>query len=102
MKIFGAVLAILYAGLMVFAICKEKSKSAPAVSISMGCFLILLYTLLNLAWSMNFIAMMIIGMLCISAGTLMNGFKQNSVHIHHHVIRLIVESIITVICWIGG
>ena len=44
---------------------------------------------------------MIIGMLSISAGTFMNGFKQNNIHIHHHVIRLIVETGITIICWIG-
>lgn len=42
---------------------------------------------------------MIIGMLSISAGTFMNGFKQTN--IHHHVIRLIVEIVITIICWIG-
>ena len=44
---------------------------------------------------------MIIGMLSISVGTFMNGFKQNNIHIHHHVIRIIVEIIITIICWIG-
>lgn len=52
-------------------------------------------------WFKNFIMIMTIGMLSISAGTFMNGFKQNNIHIYHHVIRLIVETGITIICWIG-
>lgn len=101
MRICGAVLAIFYVGLMLFAVYKEKLKSASSTFIVIGCLLVLLYTFLNMIWFKNFIMIMIIGMLNISVGTLMNGFKQNNIHIHHHVIRLIVEIVITIICWIG-
>ena len=101
MKICGAVLAILYVGLMMFAVYKEKLINTSSAFIVIGCLLVLLYTLLNMAWCKNIIIIMIIGMINISVGTLMNGFKQNSIHIHHHVIRLIVETVITIICWIG-
>lgn len=100
MKICGAVFAILYVGLMMFAVYKEKLKNKSSAFIVIGCLFVLLYTLLNMAWCKNFIIIMIIGMINISVGTLMNGFKQNSIHIHHHVIRLIVETVITIICWI--
>ncbi len=101
MKICGAVLAIFYAGLMLFAVYKEKLKSTSSAFIVIGCLLVFLYTFLNMTWCKNFIMIMIIGMLSISVGTFMNGFKQNNIHIHHHVIRLIVEIVITIICWIG-
>lgn len=101
MRICGAVLVIFYVGLMLFAVYKEKLKSASSTFIVIGCLLVLLYTFLNMIWFKNFIMIMIIGMLNISVGTLMNGFKQNNIHIHHHVIRLIVEIFITIICWIG-
>lgn len=101
MRICGAVLVIFYVGLMLFAVYKEKLKSASSTFIVIGCLLVLLYTFLNMIWFKNFIMIMIIGMLNISVGTLMNGFKQNNIHIHHHVIRLIVEIVITIICWIG-
>ena len=91
MKICGAVLAIFYAGLMLFAVYKEKLKSTSSAFIVIGCVLVFLYTFLNMIWCKNFIMIMIIGMLSISAGTFMNGFKQTNIHIHHHVIRLIVE-----------
>ncbi len=97
MKICGAVLAILYVGLMMFAVYKEKLKNTSSAFIVIGCLLVLLYTLLNMVWCKNFIIIMIIGMVNISVGTFMNGFKQNNIHIHHHVIRLIVETIITTI-----
>lgn len=101
MKICGAVLAIFYVGLMLYAAYKEKLKSASSAFIVIGCLLVLLYTFLNMVWCKNFIMIMMIGMSGISIGTLMNGFKQNNIHIHHHVIRLIVEIIITVLCWAG-
>ena len=101
MKICGAVLAISYVGLMVFAVYKEKLKSISSAFILIGCLLVFLYTFLNMVWCKNFIMIMIIGMLSISVGTFMNGFKQNNIHIHHHVIRIIVEIVITIICWIG-
>lgn len=101
MRICGAVLAVFYAGLMLFAVYKGNLKSASSALIIIGCLLVLLYTFLNTIRRQNFILIMILGMLNISAGTLMNGFQQNNIHIHHHVIRLIVEIIITVLCWAG-
>lgn len=101
MKICGAILAIFYVGLMLFAVYKGKLKNAASAFIVIGCLLVLLYTSLNLIWCKNFIMVMIVGMLSISAGTFMNGLKQNNIHIHHHVIRLVVETVITIICWAG-
>lgn len=114
MKIFGSILAVLYAGLMLFAVYMEKAhsreeehsredtKSASSAFIAAGCLLDLGYTVCNLFWDRNFIVILIIGMICISAGALMNGFRQKKVHVPHHIIRLILEIIITTICWIGG
>lgn len=101
MRICGAVLAIFYVVLMLFAVYKGNLKSTSCALIIIGCLLVLLYTFLNIIWRKNFILIMILGMLNISAGTLLNGFQQNNIHIHHHVIRFIVEMIITVICWAG-
>lgn len=101
MRICGVVLAVFYAGLMLFAVYKGNLKSLSSALIVIGCLLVLLYTFLNTIRSQNFILIMILGMLNISSGTLMNGFQQNNIHIHHHVIRFIVEIIITVLCWAG-
>lgn len=101
MRICGMVLAIFYAGLMLFAVYKGNLKSASSALIVIGCLSVLLYTFLNIIWRKNFILIMILGMLNISAGTLMNGFQQNNIHIHHHIIRLVVEIIIIVLCWVG-
>ena len=48
MKICGAVLAIFYAGLMLFAVYKEKLKSTSSAFIVIGCVLVFLYTFLNM------------------------------------------------------
>lgn len=102
MKICGIALAVLYAGLMIFAVCKEKSKSISSAFIVVGGVLIGVYALLYMVWYRNFILFLIVGMISISAGTLINGLKQNNIHIHHHIGRLIIETMIIVICWISG
>lgn len=101
MKIIGIVFALLYAGLMIFAVCKEKSKSVSSALIVIGGVLIGVYVLFTVL-SRNYIISLIAGMISISAGTFLNGLKQKNIHIHHHIIRLIIETIIIVICWIGG
>lgn len=101
MKICGTIIAILYAGLMIFAIYKKKSKDISSAIIAIGGLFILAYAMLNMIWCKNFIFILIIGMINISVGTLINGVKQKNIHIHHHIIRLIVESIIIAICWIS-
>ncbi len=101
MKICGIIFAVLYAGLMIFAVCKGKSKSISSVFIAIGGVLTGVYALLSMVWDRNLIIFLIIGMIGISAGTLINGFKSNNIHIHHHIIRLVVEIIIIAICWIG-
>ncbi len=101
MKICGTVIAILYAVLMLFAVIKNKSKNISSALIAIGGLFILAYALLNMIWCKNLIIILIISMILISVGTLINGIKQNNIHIHHHMIRLIVESIIIAICWIG-
>ena len=45
MKIFGRILAIIYAILMIFAILKAKSKTVSSLFIVVGCFLILIYSI---------------------------------------------------------
>lgn len=102
MKICGIVLAALYAGLMIFAVCKDKSKSISSALIVIGGVLIGAYALSDMVWHRNFIIILIAGMISISAGTFINGLKQNNIHIHHHIIRLIIETIIVAICWISG
>lgn len=113
MKLFGSILVVLYAGLMLFAVYMEKvhsrkemrsrdnTKSASSAFIAAGCLLDLGYAVCNVFWDRNLIAILIIGMTCISIGALMNGFRQKKVHIPHHIIRLILETAITVICWVG-
>lgn len=102
MKICGAVLAVLYGLLMIFAVFKGKQKSISSVLIAAGAVLTLAYALLSLIWDKSIIIILIAGMLSISSGALINGIKQKNVHILHHIIRLIAEAIITAICWIGG
>lgn len=102
MKICGIVLAVLYAGLMIFAVCKEKSKSISSAFIAIGGVLIGVYVLTDMVWYRNLIIFLVVGMISISAGTFINGLKQNNLHVHHHIIRFIIETIITVICWVSG
>ena len=101
MKICGTVLVILYAGLMLFAICKERSKTVSSAFIAVGCLADLVYMLLSVIWNQNLIAILIAGMTGISTGTLINGFKQDRIHIPHHIIRLVIEIIIITVCWMG-
>ncbi|MCM1048613.1 MAG: hypothetical protein NC433_09315 [Clostridiales bacterium] len=101
MKIVGIILAVFYAGLMIFAVCNEKSKSISSILIFIGGILIGIYSLIDIVWCRNLIIFLIIGMISISIGTLINGYRQNNIHIHHHIIRLIIEAIITIICWIS-
>ena len=66
MRICGVILAIFYAGLMLFAVYKGNLKSASSALIVIGCLSVLLYTFLNIIWRKNFILIMILGMLNIS------------------------------------
>ncbi len=101
MKLFGRILAIIYAVLMIFALLKAKSKTVSTLFIMIGCFLILIYSIGDMIWYKSPIIILIIGMISVSIGTFLNGMKQNNIHISHHIIRLVIESIITIICWIG-
>lgn len=100
-KILGAVLAILYAGLMLFAVCREKQWKLSSLLIAAGSVLVLLYTAVNLIGNRNIILIMIAGMLGISAGALINGMKSKELHVLHHIVRFIAEAAITVLCWMG-
>lgn len=107
MKICGIILIVLYSGLMIFAVCKDKTKRhsfldvLPSLCIVLGSVLNVGYAIWNMVWSRSVIILLIFGMLCISAGTLLNGFKQKKVHIPHHIVRLIVEAGIVAICWLS-
>ena len=101
MKICGIIVTILYACLMIFAVCKNKAKDISSALIAIGCLFLLAYAFCSMIWPQNLIVISILGMIGISAGTLLNGIKQKSVHIHHHIIRLVIESIIIAVCWIG-
>lgn len=102
LKIFGTLLAVLYAGIMIFAAIYGKSGGTAGIFIVAGSALAIAYSLLAVFWHKKKIFLLIIGMAAISAGTLLNGFLQNNIHMQHHVIRFIVEGIIVVLCWIGG
>lgn len=102
MKICGAVLAVLYGLLMIFAVIKGKKKSISSLIIVIGAVLALVYASLSLIMGKSYIIILIAGMVGISVGALINGIRQKKVHIPHHIIRLVIEAIITAICWIGG
>lgn len=102
MKILGYVLAVLYGALMIFAVCKDRSKNVSSALILIGGTLTGIYVLSSALLVQNLILVLIAGMICISAGTLMNGLKQKNVHIQHHIIRLIIETILVAICWLAG
>ncbi|HBH94985.1 MAG TPA: hypothetical protein DDX91_04480 [Ruminococcaceae bacterium] len=101
MRILGAVLAILYGLLMLFAVIKGKQKGIGSVLIALGAVLALVYSLLSLIMSQSYIYILIAGMPGISAGALVNGIKQKNVHIPHHIIRLIAEGAIIAVCCFG-
>ena len=101
MKILAGILVILYTGLMLFAICREKSENISSALIGIGCLSSLAYLFWDVVYSKNLIIILISWMLCISAGTLANGIRQKNVHIHHHIIRFVVEAVITALCWAG-
>lgn len=98
MRACGLILALLYAALMLFSILKTKLKGIPALFIAVGSLLILSYVIFSFIHKSSWTAILIIGMVCISIGTFLNGARQNNVHIHHHIIRLIIEAVITWIC----
>ncbi|MFG6368085.1 MAG: hypothetical protein K1W16_06595 [Lachnospiraceae bacterium] len=99
MKFTGVLFAVLYAILMIFAVYNQKSKSVSSAFIVIGSLLIGIYALFSVIGHRNLIIFLIVGMIGISIGTLINGYKQNNIHIYHHVIRLIIETIIIAICW---
>lgn len=98
MRVCGLILVLLYATLMIFSIFKARLKGIPALFIAVGSLLILSYTIFVFSQKSSSTAILIIGMMCISAGTFFNGVRQNNLHIHHHIIRLIIEAVITWIC----
>lgn len=101
MRILGTILALLYAGVLLYGLCKQKAKSLWEVFMAAGCLLVLLYVFINLVWCKNLMAMILAGMVAISAGALLNGINRHNVHISHHVIRLVVETAIVLLCWLG-
>ncbi len=101
MKVLGIILCILYAGFMIFAVCKERLKSTSSLWIATGGLLTGIYAVSRITGEQNLILLLIAGMISISVGTLLNGLKQAHFHIHHHIIRLLMEIGITAVCWIG-
>lgn len=96
-KYLGNILLVVYIVLITFAILKTQIKSVPVGFILGGCILNVIYILFDV-FKYHRILLLIIGMVSISAGTLLNGIMQNNVHIQHHVIRFIFEAIIVVLC----
>lgn len=104
MKIFGTVLAIAYACIMILAVCKSNKKDIPSALIAGGSLLILAYSVLNLLTARHAAVLLIIGiigMAAVSIGALINGIRQKNLHISHHLIRLIVEGVILALCAAG-
>lgn len=103
MKIFGTVLTVVYACVMILAVCKAEKKSITSALIAGGSLLILSYSILNLFVTRTVLlfVMGIPGMAAISAGALINGIRQKNLHISHHLIRLLIEGVILVLCAVG-
>lgn len=101
MRVCGLIFVILYAVLMIFSILKAKLKGLPALFIAVGSLLILSYAIFAFLHKSSLAAILIIGMVCISVGTFLNGARQNNLHVHHHIIRLIIEAVLTLICSIS-
>ena len=66
-----------------------------------GCLLLLAYALLFILKNRSPMPLLLLGMLCISAGALLNGIRQKKVHLLHHLIRLLLEAAIAALCWIS-
>lgn len=104
MKICGTILAVLYACIMILAVIKGKQKSISSVFIAGGSLLVLAYSFLNYFLNPHAIVLFvigIIGMAAISIGALINGIRQNHIHISHHFIRLIIEVVVIALCAVG-
>lgn len=95
-KYLGTILLVIYIVLIIFAMFNTPVKSIPVAFILSGCILSVIYILFEV-FKYHRIIFLIIGMLSISAGTLLNGIMQNNVHIQHHIIRFIFEAIIVVV-----
>ncbi|MDE5819338.1 MAG: hypothetical protein K2I07_08460 [Lachnospiraceae bacterium] len=104
MKICGTILAVCYACIMILAVIKGKQKSISSVFIAGGSLLVFAFSFLNYLWNGQAIVLLAIGitgMSAISIGALINGIRQNHIHISHHFIRLIIEVIVIVLCAAG-
>ncbi len=101
MKIIGLILVLFYAALMLFALWKQHSLNASSLCTGAGSLLVLGYALLYLIQNRSLLPLLVIGMLCISAGALLNGIRLKKVHIHHHIIRLLLEAAMVALCWMS-
>ncbi len=102
MKMIGLILVLLYAALMLFALWKQHSLNASSLCTGAGSLLVLGYGVLYLVQHRSLMPLLVIGMLCISAGALLNGIRLKKVHIHHHILRLLIEAAMVAICWISA
>lgn len=92
-KYLGTILPVGYIVLITFAMFKTQIKSISIVFILGGCILSVIYILFEV-FKYYRIILLIIGMVSISAGTLLNGIMQKNVHIQNHVNRFVFEAII--------
>lgn len=98
MKTAALLLVISYAVLMLYALWKQKNRN---ICMGAGCLLLLAYALLFILKNRSPMPLLLLGMLCISAGALLNGIRQKKVHLLHHLIRLLLETAIAALCWIS-
>lgn len=96
-KYLGNILLVVYIVLIIFALLKTQINSISVVFLLGGCILSVTYILFSV-FKYHRIILLIIGMISISAGTLLNGIMQQNVHILHHAIRFFFEAIIVVFC----
>ena len=97
-KYLGISLLAVYIVLLVFAVFQTQVKNISIVFILSGCILSGMYLFLDIC-KRHQIMLLIMGMISISAGTLLNGIMQKDVHIWHHVIRFLFEAVITVLLY---
>lgn len=101
MELFGVILVALYGGLMLIATYQEKPLNIISGIIMTGSLLTLAYSFLRYIDHNDQIGLLIAGMIVISVGTVLNGIKQKEFHLSHHLIRLVVEVLIIIICLKG-
>jgi drug/metabolite transporter (DMT)-like permease len=91
-KILGIVLTGIYSLLMLFVLFNSSVSGIAMVVMIVGCALNIAYLLILKTGRFNYL--IIVGMICISAGAVIIGIEQGSTQMSHHIIRAIFEGFV--------